>query len=33
MISQPKMSWTMLDDMTITNMPLEKSVSAAKKWV
>ena len=32
-ISQPKMSWTMFDAMTMTSMPLENSVNAAKKCV
>ena len=33
MISQPKISWTVFDAMTMTSMPLENSVNAAKKWV
>ena len=33
MISQPRMNWTMFSARTITSMPAENSVMAAKKWV
>ena len=33
MISQPRISWTMLGASTIANMPDEKSVMLAKKCV
>ena len=33
MISQPRMSWTMFSARTITSMPAENSVIAAKKCV
>ena len=33
MISQPRISWTMFSARTITSMPAENSVMAAKKWV
>ena len=33
MISQPRMTWIMFSARTITNMPDENSVIAAKKWV
>ena len=33
MISQPRISWTMFSARTITSMPAENSVIAAKKWV
>ena len=33
MSSQPKMICTMFSASTITNMPEENSVNAAKKWV
>ena len=33
MISQPRMSWTMFSASTITSIPAENSVMAAKKWV
>ena len=33
MISQPRINWTMFSARTITSMPAEKSVMAAKKWV
>ena len=33
MISQPKISWTMFDAITMTSIPLENSVNAAKKCV
>ena len=33
MISQPRMTWIMFSARTITNMPDENRVSAAKKWV
>ena len=33
MISQPRMTWIMFSARTMTNMPDEKRVMAAKKWV
>ena len=33
MISQPRINWIMFSASTITNMPAENKVSAAKKWV
>ena len=33
MISQPRISWTMFSARTITSMPAENNVMAAKKWV
>ena len=33
MISQPRISWTMFSARTMTSMPAENSVMAAKKWV
>ena len=33
MISQPRMTWIMFSARTITSMPDENSVRAAKKWV
>ncbi len=33
MISQPRISWTMFGARTITSIPAENSVMAAKKWV
>ena len=33
MISQPRMSWTMFSARTITSIPAENSVMAAKKCV
>ncbi len=33
MISQPRMSCTMLGASTIVNMPAENNVRLAKKWV
>ena len=33
MISQPRISWTMFGARTMTSMPAENRVRAAKKWV
>ena len=33
MISQPRISWTMLGANTMINMPAENKVMLAKKWV
>ena len=33
MISQPRITWTMFSARTITSMPAENNVMAAKKWV
>ena len=33
MISQPRISWTMFSARTITSIPAENRVMAAKKWV